>query len=64
MIIIIIVITMIIIVIIIIIIATTTGIFLALKTTNVKPPKAMGIMKLAGKICGGVIGKDYAVYKK
>ena len=51
-----------------IIIATTTGIFFALKAANVKPPKAsldvMGIMKLAGGICGGVLVKDYAVYKK
>ena len=51
-----------------IIIATTTGIFFALKAANVKPPKAsldvMDIMKLAGGICGGVLVKDYAVYKK
>ena len=48
--------------------ATTTGIFFALKTANLKPPKAsldaMDIMKLAGGIWGGVLVKDYAVYKK
>ena len=47
-----------------IIIATTTTI----KVANVNPPKAsmdaMDIMKLAGGICGGVLVKDYAVYKK
>ena len=52
----------------IIITATTTGIFFALKAANVKPPKAsldaMDIMKLAGGICGGLMMKDYAVYKK
>ena len=51
-----------------IITATTTAIFYALKAANVKPPKAsmdtMDIMKLAGGICGGVLVKDYAVYKK
>ena len=51
-----------------IITATITGIFYALKVANVKPPKtsidAMDIMKLAGGICGGVLVKDYAVYKK
>ena len=44
------------------------GIFFALKAANVKPPKAsldaMDIIKLAGGICGGVLVKDYAVYKK
>ena len=44
--------------------ATTTTI----KVANVNPPKAsmdaMDIMKLAGGICGGVLVKDYAVYKK
>ena len=48
--------------------ATTTGTLFALKAANVKPPKAyldaMDIMKLAGGICGGVLVKDYAVYKK
>ena len=47
---------------------TTTGIFYALKAANLKPPKAsldaMGIMKLAGGIVGGVLVKDYAVYEK
>ena len=47
---------------------TATGIFFALKAANVKPPKAsldaMDIIKLAGGICGGVLVKDYAVYKK
>ena len=51
-----------------IITATTTGIFYALKAASVKPPKAsvdaMDIMKLAGGIVGGVLGKGYAVYKK
>ena len=51
-----------------IITATTTGIFCALKAANVMPPKtsldAMDIMNLAGGICGGVMVKDYAVYKK
>ena len=44
------------------------GIFYGLKTTNVKPPKVsldtMDILKLAGGICGGVLVKNYAVYKK
>ena len=48
--------------------ATTTGIFFALKAANVKPPKAsldvMYIMKLARRICGGLLVKDYAVGKK
>ena len=48
--------------------ATTTGIFYVLKAANVKPPKgsldAIDIMKLAGGIMGGVLVKDYAVYKK
>ena len=48
--------------------ATTTVIFYALKVANLKPPKAsmdaMDIMKLAGGICGGVLVKDYAIYKK
>ena len=39
-----------------------------LKAANVKPPKssldAINIMKLAGGIVGGVLVKDYAVYKK
>ena len=44
------------------------GIFYGLKAANVKPPKtsldAMDIMKLTRGICGGVLVKDYAVYKK
>ena len=51
-----------------IITVTTTGIFYVLKAAKVKPPKvsldAMEIMKLAGGIMGGVLVKDYAVYKK
>ena len=47
---------------------TTTGIFYTSKAANVKSPKAsldaMDIMKLAGRIVGGVLVKDYAVYKK
>ena len=42
--------------------------FYVLKVANVKPPKAsldaMDIIKLAGGIVGGVLIKDYAVYKK
>ena len=42
--------------------------FYILKVANVKPPKAsldaMDIIKLAGGIVGGVLIKDYAVYKK
>ena len=48
--------------------AATTGIFFTLKAANVKPPKAsldaMDIIKLTGGICGGVLAKDYAVYRK
>ena len=51
-----------------IITAITTGIFFTLKAANIKQPKAslslMGIMKLAGEICGGVLVKHYAVYTK
>ena len=51
-----------------IITATTTEIFYIIKAANVKPPKAslaaMDIIKLAGGICGEVLVKDYAVYKK
>ena len=47
---------------------TTTGIFYVLKAANVKPPKAsmdaMDIMKLTGGTVGGVLVKDYPVYKK
>ena len=48
--------------------ATTTRMFCVLKAVNVNPPKASmdakDIMKLAGGIVGGVLVKDYAVYKK
>ena len=48
--------------------ATTTGIFYVLKTANVKPSKAsldaVDIIKLTGGIMGGVLVKDYAIYKK
>ena len=51
-----------------IITATTNRIFYALKLAKVKLPKAsvgtIDIMKLAGGIYGGVLVKDYAVYKK
>ena len=44
------------------------GIFFGLKAVNVKPPKAsldaMNILKFTGGICGDVLVKDYAVYKK
>ena len=44
------------------------GVFYGLKAANVKPPKAsvdaMDIMKTAGGICGGMLMKDYTVYKK
>ena len=45
-----------------------TGIFFGLKAVNVKPPGAslgaMDIVKLSGGVCGGVLVKDYVVYKK
>ena len=48
--------------------ATTTGTFFALKSSNVKPPKAsidaMDIIELAGGIHGGILVKYYVVYKK
>ena len=48
-----------------IITVTVVGIFFALKAAVVKPIKtsldAMGIMKLIGGICGGVLVKDYTV---
>ena len=51
-----------------IITATTTEIFFALKAANVKPPKApldaMDIIKRTSGTCGGVLVKDYTVYKK
>ena len=44
------------------------GIVFGLKAPNVKPPKAfldaMDLLKLTGGICGGVLLKDYTVYKK
>ena len=44
------------------------GTFFVLKAANVKPSKAsldaMNLLKLTGGICGGVLVKDYAVYKK
>ena len=44
------------------------GTFFGLKAANVKPTKAsldaMDLLKLTGGICGGVLVKDYAVYKK
>ena len=50
------------------IILTTTRIFIALKAVNLKPTKpsldAKNIIKFAIVICGGVLVKDYAVYKK
>ena len=43
-------------------------IFFDLKVANAKPPKAsldaMDILNLTGRICGGVLMKDYAVFKK
>ena len=43
-------------------------IFFDLKVANVKPLKAsmdaMDILKLTGGICGGMLMKDYAAYKK
>ena len=51
-----------------IIIIGAADIFFALKAANLKPSKAsmdaMDILKLTGGICGGVLVKDYAVYKK
>ena len=43
-----------------------TVIFFRLKPAGVKPPSldAMFIVKLTGGICGGVLVKDYAFYKK
>ena len=50
------------------IILTTTRIFIALKAVNLKPTKASldakDVIKFASVICGGVLVKDYAVYKK
>ena len=51
-----------------IITATLTGITYVLKTAGMRPPKAsleaMDIMRLPSGIVGGVLVKDYAVYKK
>ena len=51
-----------------IITATTTEIFFALRAANVKPPKASldarGIIKFGSGVCGEVLVKDYAIYKK
>lgn len=51
-----------------IITTATTEIFFGLKTANIKPPKTsldtMGISKLAGGICGGVLENYYGVYKE
>ena len=48
------------------IITGVTRMFFALKTVIAKLPfiDIMYIMKLAGGICGGVLLKDYAVYRK
>ena len=47
---------------------TTTAIFSVLNTAKVSPTKpsllTMGIIKIAGEICGGLLVKDWAVYKK
>ena len=52
----------------VIITITTTRIFYTLKAANAEPPKvsldAMDVMKLVGGIVGGVLVKDYVVYKK
>ena len=49
-----------------IITGTTTRIFYMLKASSIRLPflDAMFIIKLAGGIVGGVLVKDYAVYKK
>ena len=48
--------------------ATTTEIFFTLKRANIKPPKGisrfMNIVTPVCGNCGGVLVKDYAVYKK
>ena len=52
----------------VIITITKTRIFYTLKAANAEPPKvsldAMDVMKLVGGIVGGVLVKDYVVYKK
>ena len=43
------------------------GIFFRLKAANIKPKTsvdAMDLLKLTDGICGGMLVKDYAVYKK
>ena len=44
-----------------------TGTFFGIKAANVKQPKesldAMDMLKLAGRICGRVLAKNYSVYK-
>ena len=51
-----------------IITAAVTGIIFALKAVSVEKQKAsldaVDIMKLTGGICGGVLVKDYAIYRK
>ena len=51
-----------------IITVTTTGTFYVLKVAGMRPPKvpldAMCIMRLACGVVGGVLVKDYEVYKK
>ena len=46
----------------------TAGIFFGLNAADVKPTKAsldaMDILKLTDEICGAVLVKKYAVYKK
>ena len=48
-----------------IITAATNGILFSLKATSIKPPNtslhSMEFMKRAGRICGGVLVKNYAV---
>ena len=46
----------------------SAGIFFGLKAANIKLPKASldatDKLKPTGGICGGVLVKDYAIYKK
>ena len=50
----------------VIITTRATGIFFGLKAVGVKPPSldAMFIVKLTDGICGRVLVKDYAFYKR
>ena len=52
----------------IIVTTVATGILFTFKAANVKPPKpsldAIVIIKRTGRICGGVLVKDYTVCKK